>query len=271
MATKVHDLISSFEMLWPPAGAEEWDRPGLAVGNPHSEVAKVLLSVDATFNVISQAQRENCQLLLVHHPPFLKTDSLLSTDRLKGGLLSLALQSGVAIYAAHTNADIVQNGVSDVFAKAIGLIDSQPLVPTGNNTGHGRIGKLSETSTLKKLAEQISNSLPATNAPIRVAGNLDQPITSVAVVGGAGDSFIFNAQQLGADVLVTSDLRHHVSLDAIEHPSKPLALIDVSHYAAESLWLKVAKEQLEVRHPEIEFLISTVSTDPWSMTIGGSK
>ena len=108
-------------------------------------------------------------------------------------------------------------------------------------------------------------------APIRVAGDLDLMIETVAVVGGAGDSFIPAAAASGAQVLVTSDLRHHVTLDAVSDRGAPLALIDVSHFAAESLWLEPTRQELAAELPQVSFTVSQVSTDPWTMTVSGKS
>jgi dinuclear metal center YbgI/SA1388 family protein len=267
MPTTLTELIASFETLWPLSGAEEWDRPGLTVGQKTKDINKVLLSVDVTAEVIAEARLLGCELIVSHHPLLLKGVNYLAEDQLKGELVSMAVINSIAIYSAHTNADIVFGGVSDVLAKAIGLIDAKALVETAAGVGHGRIGRLDQPLTLEDFARRVSSILPKSNAPVRVAGDRSKQIETVAVVGGAGDSFISDAQAKGADCLVTSDLRHHVSLDAVSDPSKPLALIDISHFAAESVWLAPTAKALAKLHPNTEFLVSEVVTDPWTMTI----
>jgi hypothetical protein len=46
-----------------------------------------------------------------------------------------------------------------------------------------------------------------------------------------------------------------------------VALIDISHWAAESLWLPVAQKELMKRHPQVEFILSDVRTDPWDFAV----
>jgi putative NIF3 family GTP cyclohydrolase 1 type 2 len=94
-------------------------------------------------------------------------------------------------------------------------------------------------------------------------------VTKVAVVGGSGASFLPDAIAAGAECFVTSDLKHHASLDAITDQSNDICLIDISHFAAESLWLEPAALELAKRVPEIEFVVSELTTDPWSMTLPG--
>lgn len=263
------ELIAIFEDLWPTSGAEEWDRVGLTVGSSRASISKVLLTVDITSEVLDEAKACGTELVLSHHPLLLRGVHSLSEQTLKGHVVAKAIRANVALYSAHTNADIVINGVSDVLAKSIGITNAAPLVPNTQGVGHGRIGELSSAVTLRELAINVSKILPQTSAPIRVAGKLEQSIKRVAVVAGAGDSFIQQVLETGADCLITSDLRHHVALDAItDSDSHSLTLIDISHFAAESLWLSAAANQLRDLAPNVEFVVSRVVTDPWSLTIG---
>ena len=271
MSLPLSQLLTTFESLWPISGAEEWDRPGLATGRLDQQISKVLLTVDVTREVLIEARSLGCELIVSHHPLLLKGVSFLAEDQLKGELVTFAVKNSIALYSAHTNADIVSGGVSDVLARALGLIASVPLVPTGPGIGHGRIGKLQTAQKLSTFAEFVAAQLPKTKVPIRFAGDEDQIVETVAVVGGAGDSFIPAASDSGAQVLVTSDLRHHVTLDAISDPSAPLALIDISHFAAESLWLEPTRKVLAETIPQVSFTVSQVSTDPWTMTVSGKS
>ncbi len=271
MPLPLTNLIGTFESLWPLAGAEEWDRPGLTTGNSHQTITRALLCVDVTPEVLSEAKQLSCELVISHHPLLLKGVNFLSEDQLKGELVSFAVKNSIAVYSAHTNADIVVDGVSDILAQQLGLASTKPLIATGDGIGHGRIGRLKSPQSLSDYAKFVSSCLPETNAPIRVAGDLNKMIETVAVVGGAGDSFIPAAAQSGADLLITSDLRHHVVLDAVSDPTNPLALIDISHFAAESLWLKPTQITLSKLIPDVSFVVSSIPTDPWTMSLQGRR
>lgn len=271
MPLPLTNLLGTFESLWPLSGAEEWDRPGLTTGNANQSITKALLCVDVTLEVLSEAKLLGCELVISHHPLLLKGVNFLSEDQLKGELVSFAVKNSIAVYSAHTNADIVVDGVSDILAQQLGLANTKPLIATGDGIGHGRIGKLKSPQSLSEYARFVASCLPDTHAPVRVAGDLNRMIETVAVVGGAGDSFIPAAAQSGADLLITSDLRHHVALDAVSDPTNPLTLIDISHFAAESLWLKPTQITLSKMIPEVSFVISQISTDPWSMSLQGRR
>ncbi len=259
------NLLATFETLWPKASAEEWDRPGLMVGNPKQEIKKVLLSVDVTAEVLDQAVQENCQLLITHHPLLLRPVHELGELTLKGNLVTKAIHSGLAIFSAHTNADIAAGGVSQSLASAIGLRNLSPLDPA---SGHGIVGDIDEL-TLVDFARKISKAIPATAAGVKVAGDSTRLVSRVALVGGAGDSFLSLAASAGVDVFITSDLRHHSAQDFIEQAklTDGPALIDISHWAAEWVWLDKAAEQLSAKHPEVEFVVSDLRTDPWDFAV----
>ena len=271
MPSALANLLGTFESLWPLAGAEEWDRPGLATGNSNQTITSALLCVDVTLEVLSEATQLGCELVVSHHPLLLKGVNFLSEDQLKGELVSFAVKNSIAVYSAHTNADIVVDGVSDILAQQLGLESTKPLIATGDGIGHGRIGKLKNPQSLSDYAKFVSSCLPETNAPIRVAGDLNKMIETVAVVGGAGDSFIPTAAQSGVDLFITSDLRHHVVLDAVSDPTNPLALIDISHFAAESLWLRPTQITLSKLIPDVSFVVSSIPTDPWTMSLQGRR
>jgi putative NIF3 family GTP cyclohydrolase 1 type 2 len=173
---------------------------------------------------------------------------------------------------APENMSVVRKMALAMLKKAtakIGIKNSVPLVATTADSGHGRIGNLDQAITVRELAQKINEILPATYAPIRVAGNATARVSRVAVVGGSGASFLPDAISAGAECFVTSDLKHHVSLDAVTDQAQSISLIDISHFAAESLWLAPAAAQLAIEVPGVEFLVSEENTDPWSLTIPG--
>jgi putative NIF3 family GTP cyclohydrolase 1 type 2 len=95
-------------------------------------------------------------------------------------------------------------------------------------------------------------------------------VKSVALCGGAGDSFIDAAYAAGVDVYVTSDLRHHPVQEALERAKadgRKFALIDISHWAAEWLWLEWAADDIHGRFASIQVVVSELRTDPWDFSV----
>lgn len=259
------ELLQRFQGFWPAESAEDWDRVGLIVGDPSSAVSKVLVAVDLTEAVIEEAQNSNCQLILTHHPALLKGVSFLPETDLKGRLVATLNRAGISNFAAHTNADVQTDGASSVMAQRFGLLSLEPLLPVQGSFGHGVIGSLPEPRTLREFADLVSGKLPTVARKVIFAGDPMKLVSRVAVCSGAGDSFLPLVINSDADVYVTSDLRHHPALDAATAPRAKgkLALIDVSHYAAESLWVESACERLRTISG-LEVLASSIVTDPWT-------
>jgi putative NIF3 family GTP cyclohydrolase 1 type 2 len=131
----------------------------------------------------------------------------------------------------------------------------------------GRVGELSRPTSLRTFAERLAAAIPTTAGGIRMAGDPDRSVRTVAVLPGAGDSLLDAARRSAADVYLTSDLRHHPAGDALAWTGAP-ALIDVPHWAAEWVWLPMLRrrlrEALELRGAAVPIGISELVTDPWT-------
>jgi len=270
MSITVADVCVVVERLWPSSGAEPWDAAGLLSGDPCSEVTAIHLAVDAVPAVALEAASTGADLLLAHHPLLLRGVTTVAENTFKGAVLAQLVRSGCALIAAHTNADVVETGTSAVLANRIGLLDANPIVVGDSpSRGIGRAGRLATPTTLGRLARTLADLLPATASGIRVSGDFDRPIDTVALCGGAGDSLLAEPAVLAADVFITSDLRHHPA-SAFREDAKLVggpALIDVSHWASEWLWLDIAAEQLRTLLPELAITVSDLRTDPWDFSI----
>ncbi len=266
----VADVCAVVERLWPIAGAEGWDAAGLLSGDPRAVVTSIHLAVDAVPDVADEAVAAGADLLLVHHPLLLRGVTSVAEDRYKGVVLARLIRGGCALVAAHTNADVVESGTSAVLASHLGLLDTLPITSGATaSRGIGRVGRLPEPTTLGRLARQLAEILPATASGIRVSGDYDRVIETVALCGGAGDSLLGEAAVLASDVYITSDLRHHPASESRENAkvgSGP-ALVDVSHWASEWLWLDVAAEELRAALAGVTVTVSDLRTDPWDFTI----
>jgi putative NIF3 family GTP cyclohydrolase 1 type 2 len=209
-------------------------------------------------------------VLLVHHPLLLRGVTTVAGDRYKGSVLSRLIKADCALIAAHTNADVVETGTSAIFATKLGLLEQRPIVPGADPArGIGRVGTLPAPTTLGRLARAIAAVLPATATGIRVSGDFDRPVSTVALCGGAGDAYLADPAVLAADVYVTSDLRHHPASEARENAlvAGGPALIDVSHWASEWLWLETAAAELRSALPDVTVTVSDLRTDPWDFAI----
>ncbi|MGR4009689.1 Nif3-like dinuclear metal center hexameric protein [Leucobacter sp. 1207-22] len=268
------DLRAVAEDFWPVETAASWDQVGLVTGRDAQPITRVLLAVDAVAATVDEAIEWGADALLTHHPLLLRGIHTVAEDTAKGALLARLIRAECALIAAHTNADAPEEGVSDVIAQRLGLLGAIPIEPGADPmSGIGRVGTLVASVTLREFADRVNNVMPQTVTGVRVAGDPDRKVSRVALCGGAGDSLLAHPAVLEADVYVTSDLRHHPAQEAIEaaNVAGGPALIDVAHWASESLWLAGAAERLSARLPGVEFRVSDLRTDPWTFAVGAER
>ena len=150
---------------------------------------------------------------------------------------------------------------------AFDIIELASLPSTGVGRGLGRIGELQRPQSLREFAGQVARGLPATAGGLRIAGDPEREISTVAVCGGSGGSLIQTAAAAGADVFLTSDLRHHIVSEARE--SRDLSLLDAAHWATEWPWLPAAAGLLrqDMADTGIDITVSARRTDPWTAAV----
>ncbi len=200
------------------------------------------------------------QVGVVEHVPEARIE-MVAPRRLRAGVVA-------AVQAAHPYEE-----------PAFDVLEPASLPLTGlQGTGTGRVGVLSEPTTLEGFARQVAAALPRTAQGVRVAGDLAATVRRVAVVGGSGDSLFDAVRASGADVYVTADLRHHPASELrerAEHEVRGPALVDVAHFASEWPWLEHAARtlvrDLADRGTTVETRVSTLSTDPWTTRIASTE
>lgn len=262
--TLLGDVVATLDDRYPPAWAESWDRVGLVLGEPLSEVDTVLFVVDCVPETVEEAVSAGAQLIVAHHPLLLRGVSTLAPTTYKGRIVHRLIRAGIGLFTAHTNADVAAPGVSDALAARLGLRDLRPLRPSPLDParGTGRIGTLPSKMTGAALVELAARVLPPTAWGVRGSGDADRLIETVAVCGGSGDPFLADAVSAGADAYLTSDLRHH---PASEHVSNggPV-LLDAAHWATERPWLDAVAAEV-ASSLRVRTIVSDIDTDPWTM------
>lgn len=166
MGIKLREIIQVLEKLAPSRWAEEWDNSGLLLGGNDVLVTKILVALDATFEVLEEAKKLGANLVITHHPLFLKPLRAIKTNTYTGELISGFLKADIALYAMHTNYDRALEGLNAYLGRLLGIQNGRPLetrpatlyklvvyVPKGHEevvaaaaakAGAGRIGHYSD-------------------------------------------------------------------------------------------------------------------------------
>jgi len=224
-SAKVQTVCDAMNRLAPKHLAEEWDNPGLLIGNPNNEVKKIIICLDISEEVIKRAIESKAQMIVTHHPMIFKAIRSIRTDLPLGIYISNLLKNDISVFAAHTNLDSAEGGVNDVLAEKLGLIEVKTF---DEELSLGRIGKLSQEMTAEEFARHVKKALKADFVRLTNAGEFK--VKKVGICGGAGSEFISKAKFLGADAFVTGDVKYHEAQAAV---SNKIHVVDAGHFATE--------------------------------------
>lgn len=251
---KIQTVINFMSKIAPKNLAEDWDNPGLLIGDPNIEVTKIFVCLDVSEEVIIAAKNFGANLIVTHHPLIFHAVKNIRTDLPLGKKISLLMKNDISVFAAHTNLDSAIGGVNDVLADKIGLTDVKMF--GDEEFSLGRIGKLTESMTVEEFAAHIKKVLHAENIRLIRAG--DFKINKVGICGGAGADIISKAKFFGADAFVTGDVKYHEAQSAVENK---IHVIDAGHFATEFPIVHVLAEKLRAEFPEIETAEDNFSQD----------
>jgi len=272
VSVPLREVLAALDARYDPALAESWDAVGLVCGDPDQPVRRVVFAVDPIAAVVDDVLAVGAELLVTHHPLLLTPVHGVPADDPKGRLVHRLIRGNSGLFVAHTNADRApEHGVNDALAAVLGLRDAVPLEPADDDprAGLGRVGELEQPVTLREFAARAAAALPATVSGVRAAGDPDRVVRRVAVCGGSGGSLTGAAAAAGADVFLTSDLKHHPVSEQLE--SSGPALCDVGHFASEWPWLPVAADVLHRDlSGRVEVAVSRRRTDPWTWHEGSN-
>lgn len=227
----VYDLIDGFA---PFETQFSWDNAGLLIGSPSLPVKKIGIALDATNQVITEAVRQGCDLLVTHHPIIFEPLKSIGFDSPAAN----AVRNSLAVLAAHTNLDTAKEGVNSVLSEKIGLTEIQ------NDTLF--IGKTEKTNA-DDFAKLINKALGTKTAYY----DSGKEITKVAVCGGAAGEYLFEAIKLGADAFITGEIHHHEYLAAAD---SGISLFCAGHFETENPVIYLLKDKLQIL-PDIEVTI----------------
>ena len=203
----VREITAALEGFAPLSIQEKWDNSGLCIGSPDQEVHGILLGFDCTPALIDEAVEAGADLVVTHHPLIFGGLRKIAPEDPVGLAVIKAVRAGIAVYAAHTTADKVIEGVSGAMARKLGLRNIGILCREEDGIGLGAVGDLPEPLSAGEVLALVKErfSLPL----IRSSRPVEGPVRRIAMCGGAGSDMIGDAQRAGAQLYITGDLSYH--------------------------------------------------------------
>jgi dinuclear metal center YbgI/SA1388 family protein len=245
---KVQDVLAVLSEFAPVVRKMDFDNVGLLAGFREREVRNVLVSLDITDDVITEAIDMNAELIVSHHPMFFSINSVTDDDRTGRKLIRL-ISNGISAICMHTNLDAAEGGVNDALAEAAGLTGIRHLDEEGVDEAgpysYGRVGTLAAPMVFRDYLLGLKERLNSKGLRYHDAG---RPVSKVAVVGGSGGSYLKHALALGCDTLVTSDIKYDVFLEAKE---MNINIADADHFCTENVVTPVLQRKLCASFPDI--------------------
>lgn len=245
---RTKDILEVLNTIAPFDIAEDWDNSGLQAGSLNWEVKKIMIGLDVSIPLMTAAKKWDCDLVLTHHPLMIQAENSIDFDRMPGKAIEIAARQKMSIISAHTNLDKAVDGLNDFFAEKIGVgkttvfvTQSPSFKQTDKMMGIGRVGDLEKATTLEYLVQRIKQVLNLSH--LRVTGDMDLPVKTVAICTGSGGSLVDDFLTSGASVYITGDVKYHEAR-RVEECSK--AILDVGHFASEHMAIDLLSDKLSL-------------------------
>ncbi len=222
-----------------------YDNSGILV-DVNEEITGVVFSLDLTNAAIEKAMKIGANLIVTHHPAIYGKISRIDyhDEGLLGKKLITCIRKGISVLAMHLNLDAAAGGIDESLMEGVALsvgcvpkLQAKQLVMTEG--AYGRAYEIEETS-LSGLAQGLKSTFSTER--VEVYGE-ERKVRKVASFCGSGadEKAVAFATSQGAEVMISSDFKHHVILLALE---SGLSVITLPHYASENYGFKKYYEKI---------------------------
>lgn len=241
MCATVKTIEDMLNELAPVETAEGFDNVGALVGRRDAEVNSVLVALDCTMDVVKEALEKKAQLIVTHHPLLFHARKNLLEEDAEGKILCALVRNHLSLIAAHTNLDQTVFSGSAACGRLLGLLNLRKETP------YLFLGELPEACSAGQLTGKITKAL---RFPVRCYGDENALISTLAIAGGADDGDWEAAKSLGAQALLTGEVRHHNALAA---SMSDFVLFDGGHYGTEAPLVQPLAEYLQNRLNGVQY------------------
>lgn len=220
---------------YPASDAEDWDRTGIAVGDPTRAIESVALALDPTVEAVREAAALGANVLVTHHPTFLEAPSKFqpapSSAEIDGAVVWAAVENGVAIMSYHTALDVSQDaaralpGMLNLTFK--GIVDP---IETSKKKGYGQLCSVRAADAPLTLGQLAARCTSVFGKQPRVWGDFSKSLSTVVTCTGSAADLPSKCLVLGVDCLVAGEVKYH---DALVASRAGLAIVDLGHDTSE--------------------------------------
>ena len=268
-SVKIYQVVDALEHYAPLPLQEGYDNAGLQVGLTEAvEMSGALLCLDVTEDVVDEAIRKGCNLIVSHHPLIFRKLARISDENYVQRTVRKAIKNDIAIVSMHTNMDAAKGGVNFKIAEKLGLRNLRffggEKEIDGVKGGEGVIGEITdETDALHAdgiaaddlvlmLRERFQAECVQCNQLLR------RPIRKVALCGGAGAFLLDAAIKAGADAFITGEMSYH---EYFGHEQE-IQICVIGHYQSEQFTGEIFRSIIQENFPDAKCCISEINTNP---------
>ena len=268
-SVKIYQVVDALEHYAPLPLQEGYDNAGLQVGLTEAvEVSGALLCLDVTEDVVDEAIRKGCNLIVSHHPLIFRKLARISDENYVQRTVRKAIKNDITIVSMHTNMDAAKGGVNFKIAEKLGLRNLRffggEKEIDGVKGGEGVIGEITdETDTLHAdgiaaddlvlmLRERFQAECVQCNQLLR------RSIRKVALCGGAGSFLLDAAVAAGADAFITGEMHYH---EFFGHEQE-IQICVIGHYQSEQFTSEIFRSIITEKCPGVKCEISEINTNP---------
>lgn len=262
---KVKEIIEILERYAPADLQESYDNTGIQVGDIEADVKGILISVDVTEDTIDEALDNDCNMIVAHHPLLFRgMKKVIGSDFVQRVVIK-AIKHDVVIFAAHTNLDKCEGGVSWRMAEWLGLSNVSVLVPDTRSAvvilgtdksnsqatvGLGCVGDFPNEMTEQEALLFVKKTFNV--QCVRHSSLTGRMVKRIALCGGSGAEFIEDAKKVGAELYITADLKYHDFFTA----ENKIVIADIGHFESEQVTKEIFYAEISKLFPKFAVRMS---------------
>ena len=256
---KIKQVLSAREQFAPLPLQESWDNAGLQLGLTEAEVSGALLCLDVNEEIIDEAIRKGCNLIVSHHPLLFRGLKQISGADYVQRCVIKAIKHDIVVVSMHTNMDNALNGVNWKIAERLGLTACRFFAQKaidGIEAGSGVVGELVQAMDARDFIELVKLRFHCECALCNEL--LQRPIRKVAICGGAGDFMLPDAIREGADAFITGEMHYHQYFGC----EQQIQICVIGHYQSEQFTSEIFRDIIHRECPGVRTEIAETNTNP---------